>query len=152
MGTSVLHGRAVEAAIWGQPIVMFDALRQAYFRDAQATYNDIIWWPQGADWRSQNLTPNTVARLRDRYARATSPSRTPKRVSFGPPDGTLRYVGATWRRRSKPVLAHREHESVERMFWSGREDLNLRPHRPERCALPNCATPRPNCPLHRACG
>ena len=26
--------------------------------------------------------------------------------------------------------------------WSGREDLNLRPHRPERCALPGCATPR----------
>ena len=26
--------------------------------------------------------------------------------------------------------------------WSGREDLNLRPHRPERCALPDCATPR----------
>jgi hypothetical protein len=28
------------------------------------------------------------------------------------------------------------------MEWSGREDLNLRPQRPERCALPNCATPR----------
>ena len=26
--------------------------------------------------------------------------------------------------------------------WSGRKDLNLRPHRPERCALPGCATPR----------
>jgi hypothetical protein len=26
--------------------------------------------------------------------------------------------------------------------WSGREDSNLRPHRPERCALPGCATPR----------
>ena len=25
---------------------------------------------------------------------------------------------------------------------SGREDLNLRPQRPERCALPSCATPR----------
>src|SRR5450755_1602674 len=62
MGTSVLRGRSVEAAIWGQPIVMFDALRQAYFRDGQATYNDLIWWPRGADWRSQNLTPNTVAR------------------------------------------------------------------------------------------
>jgi hypothetical protein len=62
METSVLHRRAVEAAIWGQPIVMFDALRQAYLRDGQATYNDIIWWPKGADWRSQNLTPNTVAR------------------------------------------------------------------------------------------
>src|SRR5450432_2569025 len=54
--------RAVEAAIWGEPIVMFDAMRQAYFRDAKAKYNDIIWWPKGADWRSQNLTPNTVAR------------------------------------------------------------------------------------------
>jgi hypothetical protein len=26
--------------------------------------------------------------------------------------------------------------------WSGREDLNLRPLRPERSALPGCATPR----------
>jgi hypothetical protein len=57
-----IQRRAVEAAIWGQPIVMFDAMRQAYFRDAKAKYNDIIWWPKGADWRSQDLTPNTVAR------------------------------------------------------------------------------------------
>jgi hypothetical protein len=62
MGTSLLQRRAVEAAIWGQPIVMFDAMRQAYFHDAHAKYNDVIWWPEGADWRSQNLTPNTVAR------------------------------------------------------------------------------------------
>jgi hypothetical protein len=27
--------------------------------------------------------------------------------------------------------------------WSGRPDLNRRPQRPERCALPGCATPRP---------
>ena len=26
--------------------------------------------------------------------------------------------------------------------WSGRQDLNLRPHGPKPCALPNCATPR----------
>jgi len=26
--------------------------------------------------------------------------------------------------------------------WSGREDLNLRPHEPHSCALPGCATPR----------
>jgi hypothetical protein len=32
---------------------------------------------------------------------------------------------------------------VKGSVWSGREDLNLRPHRPERCALPSCATPRP---------
>ena len=28
------------------------------------------------------------------------------------------------------------------MEWSGRLDLNQRPLRPERSALPNCATPR----------
>ncbi len=27
-------------------------------------------------------------------------------------------------------------------LWSGRPDLNRRPHRPERCALPSCATSR----------
>jgi hypothetical protein len=26
--------------------------------------------------------------------------------------------------------------------WSGRQDLNLRPHAPQACALPDCATPR----------
>ena len=35
------------------------------------------------------------------------------------------------------------HPSAEGLFWSGREDLNLRPRRPERRALPSCATPRP---------
>jgi|SRR5688572_19213274 hypothetical protein len=29
-----------------------------------------------------------------------------------------------------------------RFYWSGREDLNLRLPRPERGALPGCATPR----------
>jgi hypothetical protein len=28
-------------------------------------------------------------------------------------------------------------------FWSGREDLNLRPPAPKAGALPGCATPRP---------
>ena len=37
---------------------------------------------------------------------------------------TLRYVGATWCGRATPVLAAREHESVERMFWSGQECLS----------------------------
>ncbi len=29
-----------------------------------------------------------------------------------------------------------------RALWSGILDLNQRPHRPERCALPGCANPR----------
>ena len=58
----LVYNRAVSAAIWGQPIVSFDAMRQAYFRDAKAKYNDIIWWPKGADWKNQSLTVNTTVR------------------------------------------------------------------------------------------
>ena len=29
-----------------------------------------------------------------------------------------------------------------RLYWSGREDSNLRPHHPQRCELPGCATAR----------
>ena len=52
----------------------------------------------------------------------------------GRPDGRRRR--STMRRTSRM-----------RSVWSGREDLNLRPHRPERCALPSCATPRPRVPV-----
>ena len=54
--------RAVDAAIWGMPIVSLDALRQAYFRDGKAKYGDIIWWPKGSTWKNQSLTPNTSLR------------------------------------------------------------------------------------------
>jgi hypothetical protein len=50
--------RAVEAAIWGMPIVAFDAMRQAFLRDAGAKYNDIVYWSQQADWKFQVTTPN----------------------------------------------------------------------------------------------
>ena len=40
-------------------------------------------------------------------------------------------------------LRSRRRRRQRRSFWSGREDLNLRLQRPERCALPGCATPRP---------
>ena len=58
----MLERRAVEAVIWGMPIVSLDALRQAYFRDGNAKYGDIIWWPKGASWKNQSLTPNTSVR------------------------------------------------------------------------------------------
>jgi hypothetical protein len=35
-----IERRAVEAAIWGMPLVNTDAMRQAYFRDVGAKYND----------------------------------------------------------------------------------------------------------------
>ena len=47
--------RAVDAVIWGVPVVSLDMMRQAHFRDAKASYNDIIWWPHGATWKNQSL-------------------------------------------------------------------------------------------------
>jgi hypothetical protein len=57
-----IERRAVEAAIWGMPIVNFDVMRQAFFRDANATYGDIMFWSRPGSWKLQCLTPNTSVR------------------------------------------------------------------------------------------
>lgn len=62
LASRTVYRRAVDAAIWGIPIVSLDAMRQAYFRDAKAKYNDIIWWPKGSGWKNQSLTVNTSVR------------------------------------------------------------------------------------------
>jgi hypothetical protein len=49
---------AISAAIWGMPIVSVDTMRQAFFRDAGARYNDIVYWSAPADWKLQITTPN----------------------------------------------------------------------------------------------
>jgi len=53
-----VHRRAVEAAIWGMPLVSVDTMREAGQRDAGAGYNDIIFWSKPADWQFQFTTPN----------------------------------------------------------------------------------------------
>jgi hypothetical protein len=58
MAKRTLERRAVEAAIWGMPIVSVDAMRQAFFRDAGAKYGDIVYLSKPADWRLQITTPN----------------------------------------------------------------------------------------------
>ena len=52
-----LQRRAIEAVVWGMPMVQFDALRQAFFRDAQASYGDVAYWSQPADWTFQLTAP-----------------------------------------------------------------------------------------------
>jgi hypothetical protein len=54
----LLQRRATEAVIWGIPVVRFDVMRQAFFRDAGATYGDISYWSKPADWKLQLETPN----------------------------------------------------------------------------------------------
>jgi hypothetical protein len=58
LATRMLKRRAVEAAIWGMPLVSVDAMRHAYFRDAGARYHDVLFWSKPSDWRLQFTTPN----------------------------------------------------------------------------------------------
>ncbi|MEI9891138.1 MAG: DUF1254 domain-containing protein [Caulobacteraceae bacterium] len=58
LAANTLHRRAVEAAIWGMPLASVDAMREAYFRDAGAAYNDIVYWSRPSDWKFQFTTPN----------------------------------------------------------------------------------------------
>jgi len=62
LSLQTLHRRAIEAAIWGMPIVSVDAMRQAFFRDAAAGYGDIVFWSKTADWKIQTTALNATAR------------------------------------------------------------------------------------------
>ena len=53
-----LQRRAVEAAIWGMPIVSVEAMRRAFF-NAGAKYGDIVYLSKPADWQFQLTTPNS---------------------------------------------------------------------------------------------
>ena len=62
LASRTLYRRAVDAVIWGVPVVSLDMMRQAYLRDGKAEYNDVIWWPKGATWKNQSLATNTIVR------------------------------------------------------------------------------------------
>jgi hypothetical protein len=52
----MIERRAVEAAIWGMPIVSVDAMRQAFLHEGK--YGDILYCSRPADWKFQITTPN----------------------------------------------------------------------------------------------
>jgi hypothetical protein len=52
-----LHRRAVEAVIWGMPIVNFDLMLQAFIK-AGGGPNQVPYWSRLLDWKNQTLTPN----------------------------------------------------------------------------------------------
>jgi hypothetical protein len=62
LASRTVYRRAVDAVIWGLPLVSEDAVRQAAFRDGKANYNDIVWWPKGGGWKNQSPTPNVNTR------------------------------------------------------------------------------------------
>ena len=55
-----IHRRAVEAVIWGMPVVNFDLMYQAMVR-ANGSSNQIVYWSRLPDWKIQTLTPNPDA-------------------------------------------------------------------------------------------
>jgi hypothetical protein len=56
-----VHRRAVEAVIWGMPIVNYDLMYQAMVGETKGAFNQIVYWSRLPDWKNQTLTPNPDA-------------------------------------------------------------------------------------------
>jgi hypothetical protein len=54
----VIERRAVEAAIWGMPVVNYDLMLQEMLTKTAGKVNQVIYWGRPLDWRNQTLTPN----------------------------------------------------------------------------------------------
>lgn len=52
--------RAVEAVIWGMPLVNFDRMYQATAA-AHGSWNQVLYWTRPSTWKNQTLTPNPDA-------------------------------------------------------------------------------------------
>src|SRR5688572_15304259 len=53
-----IHRRAVEAVIWGMPIVNYDLMVQEMLTKTSGKVNEVIYWGKPLDWHNQTLTPN----------------------------------------------------------------------------------------------
>jgi hypothetical protein len=67
-----LERRAVEAAIWGMPLVNVDAMRQPYFR-AGAKYNDVIFWSNSRSLTIWRAAPAACSGAHDDASRFSWP-------------------------------------------------------------------------------
>src|SRR5580698_6225644 len=54
----LIRSRAVEAAIWGMPVVNYDRMLQEMLTKTPGKVNQVIYWAKPLDWRNQTLTPN----------------------------------------------------------------------------------------------
>lgn len=53
-----IERRAVEAVIWGMPIVNYDLMLQEMLTKTPGKVNQVIYWGRPLDWHNQTLTPN----------------------------------------------------------------------------------------------
>jgi hypothetical protein len=54
----IVERRAIEAMIWGMPVVNYDLMYQAMVDAAKGNFNQIVYWSGLPDWKNQTLTPN----------------------------------------------------------------------------------------------
>lgn len=55
---SLARSRAVEAVIWGMPVVNYDLMLQEMLTKTPGKVNQVIYWGKPLDWKNQTLTPN----------------------------------------------------------------------------------------------
>jgi hypothetical protein len=53
-----IERRAVEAVIWGMPVVNYDLMLQEMLSKTPGKVNQMIYWGRPLDWKNQTLTPN----------------------------------------------------------------------------------------------
>jgi len=53
-----IERRAVEAVIWGMPVVNYDLMLQEMLSKTPGKVNQMIYWGRPLDWKNQMLTPN----------------------------------------------------------------------------------------------
>lgn len=58
MRDDLLRSRAVQAVIWGMPVVNTDLMRQEMPRKTAGKENQMLYWSRPADDRNRTLTPN----------------------------------------------------------------------------------------------
>jgi hypothetical protein len=53
-----IQRRAVEAVIWGMPVVNYDLMLQEMLNKTAGRVNQVVYWGRPLDWHNQTLTPN----------------------------------------------------------------------------------------------
>ncbi len=53
-----VHRRAVEAVIWGMPVVNYALMYREMVNKTHGSFNQVLYWSRLLDWRNQTLTPN----------------------------------------------------------------------------------------------
>src|SRR3954469_9325510 len=54
----LVRSRAVEAVIWGMPVVNYDLMLQEMLTKTSGKVNQVLYWSKPLDWKNQTLTPN----------------------------------------------------------------------------------------------